>query len=313
MTRKILLFLIATALLPAAATAQVVDFGLAAGYSMNDEALRLKGSSTTTWLGVNHGFYAGPQVDFNLGKNFSLRTGLYFRRAGSHMFLDLEKLAVNFNQIALDVEDGNKLVFDYLKEHPDLDLGGVTSEQVLAGIDTYHEYAERAVTTLKGSDLTMNTDRYGLTLPVLLRYTSGRLSVNAGVHLQLVLFNNIDLTANLPGGVVYSDKDLEKLLPYAHMVLTQTPPTEENPRMKAERFYHLDVSHDFTVGLQVGVDYAVSDRISLQLSYLHGLRSDIRQPWTDLFTLKDRAVQAGVVYHFRFKNKKQKALPDNDL
>lgn len=289
--------------LPAALRGQVVDFGLAAGYSLNNEALHLKGATTATWLGVNHGFYAGPQVDFNVGKGFSIRTGLNFRKGGTNLFLDLEKLSVNLNQIELDLENGNKLLFDFLKENPDLDINGMTSQQLMDGIDTYHQYAEQAVTTLKGTDIKANINRYSLNMPVLLRYTSGRLSVNAGVNLSVMIFNKIDMTANLPGGIVYSDRDLEKFLPYAHLVVTGAPPTSENPRMSVERFYSLDMTRRFTVGLQFGLDYSITEWVSLHLAYQYGLLSELVHPWTDLCTLHDRSFQAGLVYHFRFKKK----------
>lgn len=301
--KKMFAAALAAFLIPLALHAQVVDFGLAAGYSMNNEALRLKGTTTTTWLGVNHGFYAGPQLDFNLGKGFSIRTGFNLRKGGSDLFLDLEKLAVNFNQIALDVENGNQLLFDYLKENPELDLGGITSQELMDGIDTYHDYVDKAVETLKGCDIKANVDRYSLNFPVLFRYTAHRLSVSAGVNLNVMLWNKVDLAANLPGGMVYSGQDMKKILPYAHLVLTLTPPSEKNPTMTPERFYTLDVANRFTVGLQFGVEYAITDWISLHLSYMHGLSSEITKPWTDVVTLRDRAIQVGAVYHFHFKKK----------
>ena len=74
--------------------------------------------------------------------------------------------------------------------------------------------------------------------------------------------------------------------------------------MSAKKFYALDIANEFTVGLQFGMEYAITDWVSLQLSYLHGLRSDIKAPWTDLCTLGDRAFQAGLVYHFHLKKRK---------
>ena len=287
------------------AGAQVVDIGLAAGYSMNNEALRLKGSSTTTWLGVNHGFYAGPQFDFNLGKDFSLRTGLYFRQSGSNFFMDLEKIMVNLSQVSKDVEMGSKELFNYLTENPDMEISsGVTAQDILDGMTDYHDYLDKALETMRGTDISARVSRYNLVLPVLFRYTTGRLSVSAGVNLNLMLGCNVKVLANMPKGIVYSDKDLESYFPYAHMLLTEIPPSSENPKMSAKKFYALDIAHEFTVGLQIGIDYYITDWMSLQLSYLHGLRSDVKEPWTDLCTVGDRAFQAGLVYHFKYKKKK---------
>ena len=301
----VIVALLGSLAIPRYAEAQVVYFGIAGGYSLNNEALRLKGASTVTWLGVNHGFYAGPQLDFNLGKDFSIRTGLYFRKAGSDMRLDLEKLVVNLSQVSTDLEFGNRALFDYLQENPDLEIrDGLKASDLLDGIDTYHEYVEKAVETLKGTDVRAKADRYNLVLPVLLRYTYGRLSFSAGVNLNLMVLNRFKLTANMPAGLVYSGKDLEPFLPYAHLVISGVPPTTENPKMSPDGFYKLDIAHEFTVGLQVGIDYAISDWISLQASYQHGLRSDIKAPWTDLCTLGDRAFQIGAVYHFHFKKKR---------
>ena len=195
-------------------------------------------------------------------------------------------------------------LFNYLSENPDLEISdGVTAQDILNGLDDYHAFLDNALETMRGTDISARVNRYNLVLPVLLRYTSGRFSVSAGVNLNLMLGNRIKALANLPQGLVYSDKDLEPYLPYAHMVLTQIPPTSENATMSAKRFYALDIAHEFTVGLQLGIDYAITDWVSLQVSYLHGLRSDVKAPWTDLFTVGDRAFQAGLVYHFKYKKK----------
>ena len=97
---KKVLILLAALLSAFCLDAQIVDFGLGAGYSLGNEALHMKGASTSILMGPNHGFYLEPQVDFNIGKGFSVRTGLQFRKGGSDLFLDLEKLSVNLNQIA---------------------------------------------------------------------------------------------------------------------------------------------------------------------------------------------------------------------
>ena len=300
----VILVLLSALVIPRMAEAQVVDISVGAGYSLNNEALRAKGAWSVTWLGFEHGFYVGPQFDFNLGKGFSIRTGLDFRRGGSHLFMDFEKLSVNFNQFSLDVENGSKMLFDYQKENPELDLGGITAEQVTQGMEVYNDLKDDVLEALKGCDLTLNLDRYSLGMPVLLRYTSGKFSVSAGANLRVMLFSKIKMQANLPNGTVYSDKDLSKLLPYAHCVLAEKLPEGENPTMTPELFYRKDVAQYFTVGLQAGIDYAVTDWISLHLNFLYGLRPDIKAPWTDALVLQDRAIQAGVSYHFHYKTKK---------
>ncbi len=301
---KMILALLAALLLPRVAGAQIVDISLGAGYSLNNEALRFKGGSPVTWTGYQHGFYVGPRFDFNLGKGFSIRTGLDFRRGGSHLFLDLEKISVNVNQFSVDVEDGTAVLLEYLQERPDLDLGGITAKDLTQGIGFYDELRTNIVDNLKGCDFTFNIDRYSLGMPVLLRYKAGNFSVNAGVNLRVMLFSKLKMQANLPGGTTYSDKDVAKLLPYAHCILTSEVPEGENPTMDPEVFYRKDVAQYFTVALQAGLEYAVTPWISLQLNFLYGLRPDIKAPWTDALVLQDRAIQAGVAYHFQYKKKK---------
>lgn len=285
-------------LLPQRAQGQVVDIGLSGGYSMNNETLRLKGSSTGTWLGVNHGFYAGGQFDFNLGKGLSVRTGVLFRKGGSDLYLDLEKIAVNLHQISDDLQGGNNQLADYLKTHPEVIDENLDPEEVEQYINDFEGYTDELLTTLKGTDVVAKVDRYSLDFPILLRYTSGRLSVNVGVNLTCLLFNKIDLKANVPGGIVYSGKDMETYLPYMDAVLNSSVPVGDMEPMSLDQFYRKDIAREFTVALQVGIDFAISDRVSLQASYIHGLRSELKDPWNHLFVLQDRSFQVGLVYHF---------------
>ena len=302
--RKILLAALMGVLLAAQGLrAQVVDIGLSGGYSLSNEAVRLKGATAVISLGPSHGFYVGPQFDFNLGKGFSIRTGLDFHKGGSKLFVDAEKLVVNLHQVSEDIKFGDRQLIEYFEANPDLEIGSFTAQQVLDGVAEYDSYMDKALALTKGTDLTLKVDRYSLGMPILLRYTSGRFSVSAGVHLNVMLFPVIDAKANLPGGIVYSDKDLEKILPYVHLALAQAAPTSEDPRMRVERFYRSDVAHAFSVALQCGLDYNISDWIALQINYQYGVSSNIKHPWTNLMTIGDRFLQAGLVYYFPLKKK----------
>ena len=310
---KKVLILLAALLSAFCLDAQIVDFGLGAGYSLANEALHMKGASTSILMGPNHGFYLEPQVDFNIGKGFSVRTGLQFRKGGSDLFLDLEKLSVNLNQIALDLQDGNRELVEYLREHPEMVNKDLTADKVEEYVNDYEKYTAETLETLKNTDITLNVDRYALTLPIVIRYTTGRLSVHAGVNLNCMVIDKVDFLAHMPGGTVYSGKDAAGYLPYLHYALTRMPPASENAVMGINKFYRLDFAHEFTVGLQAGVDFAVTDWMSLKFNYIHGLSSEIKHPWTDLFTLYERAWQFGLVYHFHFKNKKKNDAPVPDL
>ena len=284
-------------LLPLLASGQVVTAGIGAGYSLNNEVLRSRGSSTATLLGYGHGFYAGPQVDFALKNGFSIRTGIHFRKGGSVANLDVEKLAVNFAQLSEDL-GGLEDVKSFLESHPELEIGGFTSAQALDFINRIDEGAESGVGQLKGTDLRSAVDRYGLNFPLLLRYTYGPLGVYAGVNLNVLLFNQISMKANLPGGLVYSDKDLESILPYAHAALGGGLPTIPGAKMSPEKFYREDIARPVSMDVQFGLEYAFSDWVSLQAGCVLGATSLIKAPMTDVFLLRDLSFQVGLVYHF---------------
>lgn len=72
-------------------------YGITAGYSLNNEVLKARNASPEISGGINHGFYVGGQFEYRFGELFSLQTGLQFRRYGTTIRGDVNKVLDNIN------------------------------------------------------------------------------------------------------------------------------------------------------------------------------------------------------------------------
>ena len=98
--KRIIIALAAALMVSATAQAQL-KFGVRAGYGLNNASWYVKGASAKLNLGINHGFYVGPEARMNLGDMFGVSAGLQFEQMGTKYKADAAKTSENTTKTEL--------------------------------------------------------------------------------------------------------------------------------------------------------------------------------------------------------------------
>ena len=276
-------FIIALAVvLMASATAQAqLKFGVRAGYGLNNATWHIKGASAKLNLGINHGFYVGPEARMNLGDMFGVSAGLQFEQMGTKYKADAAKTSENTYNIILN------------------DLKGLKEE---LGPDGYSYFRDSVINPIKtqyqGTSTEATLVLYNISLPLSVRAHFGKLGLLGGIDLRYTVSNKLTCTLKQQGQPDITETAFETEIAMADYYIKGGQKPADGTKMKLNDFYSEHLKQSFTVGAHIGADYELYEGVALQVVYNFGLTSFIRKPWNNVIAARANSLQVGLSYMF---------------
>lgn len=276
------------------------SYGVKAGYSLNNQVLKLNSASPELSIGMNHGFYVGGQFEYRLGSVFALQTALQFQKNGATLRGNAEKIVKNINSTVLSLPPMSR---ERYIESKGWDPNSLTDDQKKE-LEEYLADPLNLLSTLpiEGSSKA-SIDLYTVTMPLSAKiYMSDKFALLAGVNLNYTVLSDLRFKVRVvpsPGdpSVVLDEKYVEESL---SQISNQLFGTEYAPddKLSLNEFYKKRFSNPFTVGAHIGLEYYIIENLGVQLLYSRGLMNNIKKPFNKTASLTSRAVSLGMVYSF---------------
>ena len=276
------------------------SYGVKAGYSLNNQVLKLNSASPELSIGMNHGFYVGGQFEYRLGSVFALQTALQFQKNGATLRGNAEKIVKNINSTVLSLPPMSR---EGYIESQGWDPNSLTEAQKKE-LEDYLADPLNMLSTLpiEGSSKA-SIDLYTVTMPLSAKiYMSDKFALLAGVNLNYTVLSDLRFKVRVvpsPGdpSVVLDEKYVEEKL---SEISNQLFGTEHAPgdKLSLNEFYKKRFSNPFTVGAHIGLEYYIIENLGVQLLYSRGLMNNIKKPFNKTASLTSRAVSLGMVYSF---------------
>ncbi|MBQ9893740.1 MAG: outer membrane beta-barrel protein [Bacteroidales bacterium] len=286
-------------------------YGLRAGYALNTKSLGVKDVSLSVNPGINHGFYVGPQVEYYILPNLAVSGQILFQKSGGHFNSSPEKVYINAQQMMKDLDEMQDKysgeVDHAFKPLSTKGLIGPEDEEGPGGI------GEILQTIVSVNNAKGDISQYDMSVPLSIKFTSGKLGVIAGVNLNYTIFSNISFSATMNamgGGETYSSKDIiddidfKKGIAETYMDLygpDSVKKTDEDgdPTMSLNEFYTKAIAQRFTVGAHVGLEYMFTKNFGIQAIYSRSLMNNVRKPWNDMIKASGQIIQIGMVFNIQ--------------
>ena len=289
-------------------------YGLRAGYALNTKTFGVKDVSLSANPGINHGFYVGPQVEYYILPNLAVSGQILFQKSGGHFNGSPEKVYINAQQMMKDLDE---MQYKYSGEHV-VENAIVRPLSTKAIIGPEDEEGPGEIMKILQTIVSVNNakgdiSQYDMSVPLSIKFTSGKLGVIAGVNLNYTIFSNISFSATMNamgGGETYSSKDIvddvdfRKDIADAYMDLygpDSVKKTDEDgdPTMSLNEFYTKAIAQRFTVGAHVGLEYMFTKNFGIQAIYSRSLMNNVRKPWNDMIKASGQIIQIGMVFNIQ--------------
>lgn len=278
---KRIIFALAAAIMVSATAQAQLQFGVRAGYGLNNASWHVKGASAKLNLGINHGFYVGPEARMNLGDMFGVSAGLQFEQMGTTFKSDATKGSENVSNIILN------------------ELSGLKQD---LGPENYTYFKDSLVNPLKAQYQGTSTEAtlvlYNISVPLSIRANFGKLGVLGGIDLRYTVSNNLSCTIKQQGQPDVTETAFETAIAQADYYIKGGQKPADDATMKVNDFYNEHLKQSFTVGAHIGADYELYEGVALQVVYNFGLTSFIRKPWNNALGAKANSLQVGLSYMF---------------
>lgn len=274
------------------------SFGVKAGYSLNDQVLKVHSASPELFLGKNHGFYVGGQFEYRFGSVFALQTAVQFQKNGATLRANPEKVLKNFASTVVGLPNFSRE--KYIKDNG-WDPANLTEEQK----KELNEYLADplGISTSPIKDPKASIDLYSVSMPLTAKvYMSDKFALLAGVNLNYTVLSDLrfktrfQLNPSDPE-IVFDEKTIEPQLAQLSNFLFLTE-YDADAKLSLNEFYRKRLSNPFTVGAHIGMEYYIIKNVGVQLLYSRGLMSNIKKPFNKTASLTNRAVSLGMVYSF---------------
>lgn len=279
------------------------SYGVKAGYSLNNQVLKLNSASPELSIGMNHGFYVGGQFEYRLGSVFALQTALQFQKNGATLRGNAEKIIKNFYSSLTGLPSVmNSLRDEYIKDKG-WDPNALNDDQKKELAEYLADPMDYLNTLPIEGSSKASIDLYTVTMPLSAKiYMSDKFALLAGVNLNYTVLNDLKFKVRFipsPGdpSVVLDEKSVEENVA---QMSNQFFGTEYAPgdKLSLNEFYKKRFSNPFTVGAHIGLEYYIIENLGVQLLYSRGLMNNIKKPFNTTASLTSRAVSLGMVYSF---------------
>lgn len=273
------------------------SFGVKAGYSLNNQVLKVHSASPELSLGMNHGFYVGGQFEYRFGSVFALQTAIQFQKNGATLRANPEKVLKNFASTVVGLP---KFSRDEFIKDKGWDPANLTEEQK----KELNEYLANPLgISFPIKDPKASIDLYSVSMPLTAKvYMSDKFALLAGVNLNYTVLSDLKFKARYQEDpsdpeIVVDEKTIEPQLAQLSNFLFLTE-YDVDAKLSLNEFYRKRLSNPFTVGAHIGMEYYIIKNVGVQLLYSRGLMSNIKKPFNKTASLTSRAVSLGMVYSF---------------
>lgn len=294
------------------ASAQI-KIGAGAGYSLDNQYLYLKGSSFSSGSGYAHGFYAGADVKFPIGSNFSLVAGLKFQKLGSDFNADGVKVVTGINESSRSIAHlyDSKHLAD--NGYSDADISAIQKDGYMefkygdeSKVDVNNLQPWMLYPILKNGTLKGNLSLWNLSLPISACYSFGPLTILAGIDVGVNVYMDMECKvsaalSSLSLNVFDISNEATKHQLYTadyHINYKDGDKFDEKGKMEISEFLRKDVLNTVTFGAHAGAEVCFINHIGLRVIYYHDILSNVQSRWNNTLTGASSALQIGLMYYF---------------